>query len=74
MKRDLAREGGEWRTRAKDCGGGVETVGGDSSETGYVTKKNENKNRRPVPVSASPRTTGIKRRATTTIEPVLISL
>ena len=28
---------GEWRMRARD--GGVETVGGDGSETGLVTKK-----------------------------------
>ena len=40
MKRDLAREGGELRTRAKYGGGGLETVGGDGGETGYVTKKN----------------------------------
>ena len=45
--------------------GGVETGGGDGSETGLVTKKKGKKNRRPVSVPASPRTSGIKRRATT---------
>ena len=53
-------EGGEsesegWRGR------GVNMVGGDDSETGLVTKKKGNKNRRPVSVPASPQTTGIKR-------------
>ena len=42
--------------------GGVETGG---AETGTVTKRRE-KNGRPVSVSASPRTSGIKRRATKT--------
>ena len=73
MKRDLAREGGEWRTRAKD-GGGVETVGGDGSETGSVTKKNgKQKSTTGIGVSLTP-DYRIKRRATTMIEPVLISL
>ena len=44
--------------RARD--GGVETVGGVSSETGLVMKVK--KNRRPVSVPASPLTTVIKRR------------
>ena len=37
MKRDFVEVGGEWRMRARD--GGVETVGGDGSEMGLVTKK-----------------------------------
>ena len=37
MKRYLVGMGGEERMRARD--GGVETVGGDGSETGAVTKK-----------------------------------
>ena len=41
---------GEWRWV-------VETGGGDGTETGSVTKKNKNKNRRPI--------SWIKRRATT---------
>ena len=36
-------------------GWGVETGGGDGSETGLVTKKGE-KNRQPVSVLASPQT------------------
>ena len=44
---------------------GVETVGGDGSKTGSVTKKKENKNLRPASVPASPWTSGIKRRITT---------
>ena len=43
---------------------GVETVGGDDSETGLVTKKKGKQNGRPVSEPASLRTTGIKRRAT----------
>ena len=41
MKRDLG-VGGEGRMRVRD--GGVETVGGDSSETGLVMKKMGTKN------------------------------
>ena len=37
VKRYLAGVGVEWRRRARD--GGVQTGGGDSSETGSVTKK-----------------------------------
>ena len=37
VKRDLVGMGGEWRMKAPD--GGVETVGGDSSEMGSVVKK-----------------------------------
>ena len=37
VKRDLAGVGGEGRLRGRD--GGVETGGGDGSETGSVTKK-----------------------------------
>ena len=44
----------------------METIDGDGSETALGTKK-KGENRRPVSVPASPRTTGIKRRATTTI-------
>ena len=46
---------------------GVETVGGDDSETGTMTKKKEEKNRRQISVPASSRTSGIKWRATTTV-------
>ena len=46
--------------------GGVETVGGDGSKTGSVTKKKENKKLQPASVPASPWTSGIKRRTTTT--------
>ena len=49
----FCRSGREGRTRARD-GGGVNMVGGDDSETGLVTKKKGNKNRRPVSVPASP--------------------
>ena len=41
------------------------TVGGDANETGSVTKK-KGKNLQPVSVLVLPRTSGIKRRATTT--------
>ena len=44
--------------------GGVETGGGDGSETGSVTKKKVKKNQQPVSVPASPQTSGIQRRAT----------
>ena len=37
VKRVLVEVGGEWRMRARD--GGVETVGGDSSEMELVMKK-----------------------------------
>ena len=47
---------------------GVE-IGGDSSETGLVTKKG-NKNQRLVSVPVSRRTTGIKGRATNTAKGV----
>ena len=57
MKRDLAEVGGDWSER------GGEMVGGDGSEMGSVMKKG-NKNRRPISMPASPRTSGIKRRAT----------
>ena len=46
--------------------------GRDGRETDLRRRRME-KNRRPVTVPASPRTTGIKRRATTTIERALIS-
>ena len=36
----------------------METGGGDGSKTGLVMKKKGNKNRQPVSVPASPRTTG----------------
>ena len=65
MKRDLAGVGGEGRMRARD--GGVETVGGDGREMLSVMKKKGNKNRRPVSVPASLRTTEVKRRATCTV-------
>ena len=46
-KKDLAGMGGEWIMRASDWE--VETVGGDDSEMGLVTKnKGKAKNRRPV--------------------------
>ena len=41
--------------------GGVETVGGDGSETGLVKKKKEIKHRRLVSVPVSPRTSRIKK-------------
>ena len=44
---------------------------GDDSETGSVTRKKETENGRPVGVSASHRTSGIKMRATIMTEKVL---
>ena len=44
--------------------GGVETGDGDNRGMETATKKKGNKNQRPVSVPASPRTSGIKRRAT----------
>ena len=46
-----ARDGGVW--------GGVETVGGDGSETELVMKKKGKQNRRPVTLAVSPQTTGM---------------
>ena len=43
--------------------GSAKTFDGDGSETGSVTKKKGNNNRRPVSGSASPRSSGMKRRA-----------
>ena len=42
MKGDLGGVGGEWTMRARD--GGVETGGGDGSETGLVMKKKGKQN------------------------------
>ena len=44
---------------------GMETGGGDGSETGVLVKK-KGENQQPVSIPASPRTTGINRRATAT--------
>ena len=65
VKRDLAGVGGEWRMRARDRGG-VETVGGDGSEMGLVTKKKGEK--LTAGISASiPLDYREKRRATYTV-------
>ena len=53
--------GGERRMRVR--AGEVETGGRDGSEIGSVMEE-ENKSRGPVSMPASPRTSGIKRRAT----------
>ena len=63
VKRYLVLVEGKWRKRESDRGSG--DGGREASETGIVMKK-KGKNRRPVSVPASPRTTGKKRRATTT--------
>ena len=52
MKRALASVGGEWRTKAKD--GGVETGGGDDSETGSMTKKGKQKSMTAIGASLTP--------------------
>ena len=65
-RREVETGGGDGRWRREvETGGGdrcwrreVETGDGDGSETGSVTKKKENTNRRRVSVSASPRTSG----------------
>ena len=67
----------EWREIWREWKGSGEWgrgvgEGRDGRETDLRRRRME-KNRRPVTVPASPRTTGIKRRATTTIERALIS-
>ena len=47
-RRRLRREIWQEWEGGENKGGGVETVGGDGSETGLVTKKKGEKNRRPV--------------------------
>ena len=49
--RDLTGMGGEWRTRAGN--GGVETGGGDGSETGSLTKRKEGKHNSTTSIGAS---------------------
>ena len=55
MKRDLENGGEGWGC----VGGGIETVGGDGSETGLVMKKKGKQNRRPVTLAVSPQNTGM---------------
>ena len=65
MNRDLVGVVGEWRTRMRDVG--VETGGGDDSETGLVTEEG-GKQQSMTGIDANlSRTTEIKRRATMTI-------
>ena len=45
----------------------METGGGEGSGTGTLTEGEETKSRGPVSMTASPRTSGTKRRATTTV-------
>ena len=69
-KRDVVGVGGEWRTRARD--GGVETVGGDDSEMGLVTKKTGKKKLTTGIGASLTRTTGIKRRTTNNITTIVL--
>ena len=53
VKRDVVEVGGELRMRARD-GGGVETGGGDGSETGLVMKKKWEKSTTGIGISHTP--------------------
>ena len=65
LVRRFSKHTGSGRGVKNEGGGEVETGGGDGRETGSVAKKKE-KNRGPVSMPASLRTSRIKRRAKTT--------